>query len=216
MKNKIVAFGMAILLSSQFMMPINATTSNPSEVVYECDGISTFLQKCFNNNYSLKIFDKEERDRTDQYIDKFKDEFKNNNPEVIIDLIISNDLYLYFDETSGIVPYAIETVHANRQYYDIVHDEYGRYYKDVNTYMYGTYTRNVGTGIISSASCTADVSFTGWGTAFYPQYTNMSTYGTISGNKMNVTFYCHYNVISYVSEMRSMSFGSISHQYTVS
>lgn len=44
MKNKIVAFGMAILLSSQFMMPINATTSNPSEVVYECDGISTFLQ----------------------------------------------------------------------------------------------------------------------------------------------------------------------------
>lgn len=114
----------------------------------------------------LKIFDKEERDRTDQYIDKFKDDFKNNNSEAIIDLIISNDLYLYFDETSGIIPYAIETVHANRQYYDIVHDEYGRYYKDVNPYMYGTYTRNVGTGIISSASCTADVLFTGWGSAF--------------------------------------------------
>ncbi|WP_305209731.1 hypothetical protein [Dubosiella newyorkensis] len=64
MKNKIVAFGMAILLSSQFMVPMNATTSNPSEVVYECDGLSIFLQKCFNNNYSLKIFDKEERDRT--------------------------------------------------------------------------------------------------------------------------------------------------------
>lgn len=116
----------------------------------------------------LKIFDKEERDRTDQYIDKFKDDFKNNNSEAIIDLIISNDLYLYFDETSGIIPYAIETVHANRQYY-----------KDVNPYMYGTYTRNVGTGIISSASCTADVLFTGWESAFYPQYTNMSAYGTI-------------------------------------
>lgn len=47
MKNKIVAFGMAILLSSQFMVPMNATTSNPSEVVYECDGFKLFFAKMF-------------------------------------------------------------------------------------------------------------------------------------------------------------------------
>ncbi|EOS61253.1 hypothetical protein C815_00588 [Firmicutes bacterium M10-2] len=86
--------------------------------------------------------------------------------------------------------------------------------------MYGTYTRNVGTGIISSASCTADVLFTGWDLHFIHNIQicqHMEQFVIFdSGNKMSVTFYCHYNVISYVSEMGSMSFGSISHQYTVS